>query len=206
MKQHLHITKTSDVMVIDYGLHFTRHQLDDYKTSLKALLKMFKDNIISSTPIATTASSDISGCHLIYRETSAQHFDQPDGHYKSLNNGKFNLKCVPHSGNSSLSPGGVTARTQTLVHAAESEGYALLDPYGNILNNIVTSEFGDDDDEAHHHHRHELTLLPFWNFTSKLSYLHGIGNECTHFCYSPHLWVTSWRHLRNALDRLVVNV
>lgn len=182
MKQHKQIADTSDIMVIDYGLHFLTDQIDssganemvEYESSLNALLNMFKD---------------APDCHLMYRETSAQHFDRDGGDF-SLQDSFKSQTCVPHWVNSSLLEG-LPERRKVLYKAAESQRYSVLDPYGNPM---FSSAFQKMD--------HELTFLPFWNFTAKLSYLHSTDLDCAHFCYTPHLWYTTWRHLRNALDRL----
>jgi hypothetical protein len=88
MKQHKQIADTSDIMVIDYGLHFLTDQIDssganemvEYESSLNALLNMFKD---------------APDCHLMYRETSAQHFDRDGGDF-SLQDSFKSQTCMPH--------------------------------------------------------------------------------------------------------------
>jgi hypothetical protein len=178
MEQHAKIAKISDIMVIDYGLHFLTDQTEEmveYESSLNAMLNMFKN---------------ASDCHLIYRETSAQHFDREGGDFSYKADSFKSKKCVPHWGNSSLLVG-VPARRKVLYNAARSQRYAVLDPYGKPLVSSVSKDM-----------EHELTFLPFWNFTAKLSYLHASDSDCAHFCYTPHLWYTTWRHIRNTLDRL----
>jgi len=235
MEQHQQIAERSDVMIIDYGLHFvsTSDSIKDnmigYEESLNALMRMFKNNITTTNTRSASAPSMISstggssiirGCHLMYRETFAQHFETEGGDYESH---AEKLNCVPHS--KPPPKGWLPERTKVLYRAAASQGFALLHPSGNDLleeqpasttttGSSVTTNGTTLEETNHrynrHGYRHELTLLPFWDFTAKLSYMHpgkGARSEkadCTHFCYSPHLWYPVWRHLRNALDGLVL--
>ena len=47
----------------------------------------------------------------------------------------------------------------------------------------------------------ELIILPYLNYTSVHHELHGLGNDCTHYCGSPFLYQPIWRSLRLAMDR-----
>ena len=60
MKQHKQIAEMSDLMIIDYGLHFLedekiKMEMVEYESSISALMKMLKE---------------VPDCHLVYRETS----------------------------------------------------------------------------------------------------------------------------------------
>ena len=216
MEQHKDVAETSDVMLIDYGLHYPLYKrgrqklpeylqsdADEYELSLRALMSMFRN---------------ISECHLMYRQTSAQHFDNPNHggeYFKSVTRGKTKEDtCTPHkqsvvdgtststnsnsNSNSTTTPleiGGVTVRKRaSLLHnAAVAEGFAILDPTGHSFEGLENN---------HENNTHNLTFVPFWDFSAKLFDQHPHGQDCTHFCYSPHLWYTTWRHVRNALDRL----
>eukprot|EP00521_Asterionellopsis_glacialis_P007668 CAMPEP_0195287782 /NCGR_PEP_ID=MMETSP0707-20130614/4704_1 /TAXON_ID=33640 /ORGANISM="Asterionellopsis glacialis, Strain CCMP134" /LENGTH=468 /DNA_ID=CAMNT_0040347569 /DNA_START=1589 /DNA_END=2995 /DNA_ORIENTATION=- len=177
--QHQKIVNSSDIMLIDYGLHFLMDEpkeKDEYRSSIKDLIKLMKN-----TP----------DCKIIYRETTAQHFDREgDGEFSWKDSAKTG-SCVPHYGNSSILLG-ITPRRKLLYEAAESQGYSVVDPRGNTLFSSNSSIPG-----------HEVAFIPFWNFTSKLSFLHANNTDCSHFCYTPHLWYSTWRHLRNVLERLV---
>ena len=86
-------------------------------------------------------------------------------------------------------------QTGILLAAAAANGLAVVDPAGTPLAGSPLRGGGAPDDAA-------VTLLPWWNFTAPLHYLHAHDRDCTHFCYAPHLWYTTWRHLRNAMERL----
>ena len=157
---------------------------------------------------------NISECHLMYRQTSAQHFDNPNHggeYFNTVTIGKTQEDtCAPHkqsavdgtstSTNSNstttlLGIGGFTVRKRaSLLHsAAVAEGFAILDPAGHPFEKLENN---------HENTTHNLTFVPFWDFSAKLFDQHPHGMDCTHFCYSPLLWYTTWRHVRNALDRL----
>eukprot|EP00555_Chaetoceros_dichaeta_P001150 CAMPEP_0198274284 /NCGR_PEP_ID=MMETSP1447-20131203/59778_1 /TAXON_ID=420782 /ORGANISM="Chaetoceros dichaeta, Strain CCMP1751" /LENGTH=93 /DNA_ID=CAMNT_0043968355 /DNA_START=224 /DNA_END=502 /DNA_ORIENTATION=- len=82
MEAHRMIAAKSDIMLINYGLHYRTGMEDEveFKSTIEALLLEFKTNI--------------TGCTLIYRETSAQHFDTHDSEYQFSSS-----KCVPHKNN-----------------------------------------------------------------------------------------------------------
>ena len=211
MDQHKRITEMSDVMIVDYGLHFLPMYggraaglyLPEYRDNLQFMMAMFKN---------TTHN-----CHLMFRETTAQHFDFPGGHF--IQTQKHKKTCVPHFSDETkfakdfYVTDGLPVRTWLLFRAAESQGFTVRDPIGNLLsapnatNQTTTSSEAGNSTSSHrgsgHNHNHEITFLPFHNFTSQLWYLHPHGKDCTHFCYSPHIWYPIWRHLRNALERLV---
>ena len=79
-----------------------------------------------------------------------------------------------------------------LNEAAKKQNCMLVNPYGESMNN--SSDDGD----------FEVTLVPFYDFTSMLHESHHAldDGDCTHFCYTPHIYYPVWRHLRIALDRL----
>jgi hypothetical protein len=87
MKQHKQIAEMSDLMIIDYGLHFLEDEKDstgtrqmvEYESSISALLKMLKE---------------VPDCHLIYRETSAQHFDRIGGDFSLAKTTFKSRTCV----------------------------------------------------------------------------------------------------------------
>jgi len=176
MIQHKQIVNSTDLMVIDYGLHYLSDEgeFSEYEKTLNGLMEVVKD---------------APGCHLVYRETSAQHFDNQGGDFSRFDLAKSN-RCVPHEGSSSLLRG-LPERSQVLLRAARSQNYTVSDPYGSpMVSSPPQSKEG------------ELTFLPFWNYTSKFAFLHGFSGDCTHFCYTPHFWYMTWRDLRNTLDRL----
>jgi hypothetical protein len=184
MIQHKKIVNISDIMVIDYGLHYLPDgpgQYEEYFNTLIGLMELGKD---------------APNCHIIYRETSAQHFDRSGGGY-SLYDPPTSKQCIPHYGNYSEYDG----RINIIFKAARSQNYSIVDPAGNSL--LSSSSHNTSRRARKVVVVGELNFLPFWNFTSKLSFLHPSNDDCTHFCYTPDLWYTTWRNLRNTLDRLM---
>jgi len=180
MEAHKMIAAKSDIMLINYGLHYKTGMEEnvEFKSTLEALLLEFKTNIID--------------CTLIYRETSAQHFDSHDGEY-----GGPSTKCMPHKSNISLQPGWHWRRN-ILQEAAASQNFSVVDPYG-MLYHYNTEQVSQMTME------NKVILLPFHNFSSKLYDLHGNEQDCTHFCYTPHTWYPLWRHFRIAMDHIIFN-
>jgi hypothetical protein len=178
MIQHKKIVNISDIMVIDYGLHYLPDEPGGYTEYFDTLIGLME------------LGKDAPNCHLIYRESSAQHFDRPGGGFSWYDRPK-SKQCIPHYGNHSE----YDVRNNIIFNAARSQNYSIVSPDGNSLlssssrRKVVVGE---------------LNFLPFWNFTSKLSFLHASNDDCSHFCYTPDLWITTWRNLRNTLDRLMM--
>jgi len=170
-----HIAKNNDIVVFDHGLHWYPNEMYDYHFSMLQLLKGYKK---------TMKSNEKNKKLLAWRETSAQHFPTPTGDYHG---GQWNFKsCFPI--NDGFIPNR-PFRTAMMLDAAEMAGFHVVDgtkPY---------SEWGH-----HSHNRSELMLLPFYDLTKIIHYLHG--NECTHYCHNPHMWQTIWRTLRLSIDRV----
>ena len=134
----------------------------------------------------------VPDCYLMLRETSAPHFDSADGEFRDDLRSE---KCVPHWGNYSF-PQGLPGRTNLLLNAAEAQSYSVIHPCGFSILSSPSQNISNN----------ELTLIPFYNFSAKLPFLHPNVEsfpDCTHFCYTPHLWPPIWRYIRNALDRRV---
>jgi len=162
MEQHKKIGESSDVVMINYGLHYTSGQNAKFNESLEALFKTFYN----------------SDSLLMYRETGAQHFDTIGGEYTT---DKSKQKCVPMIGRSEW-------RAKSFEDAANRTGFSVVDSFQNRRKSADPKR------------KREVAFLPFWNFTSKLHSVKGSDADCTHFCYTPHLWNSMWRHIRIALD------
>jgi len=214
MEQHRTIALESDLMIVSYALHYNSDDKDEIKKELGdsygALLGMFRNNQTLS-----------ESCKLIFRETSAQHFPENGGEYTP--NGhtrvKAEKKCFQ------LERPDITWRRQALHKAANTQDYDIVDSYGNSIpihldgsyvlpprRNTTQQHTATSHTEAHRADRNRsrtrgrhrtVTILPFYNFTSRLHDLHNTNDsDCTHFCYTPHLWSPLWRHLRIAMDRM----
>ena len=174
MVQHKKIAESNDVVVINYGLHFlpVKEEVDEFRQSLESLLKAFKD----------------SESLLMYRESSAQHFDTDGGEWMpnltpATEDGS--LKCVPIKETSDQ----IKWRTKIFKDVvANSNGFSITDSF-------------QSEEEARGGDGHkEVAFLPYFDWTSKLLSLKN-GVDCTHFCYTPHIYSSMWRHMRIALDR-----
>lgn len=161
-----HIMDTSDIVIFYFGLHWTPLEEGDFGHAMTNFLK---------------AANGKNVTVLAWRETSAQHFDAPGGHY-GLERGTAD-KCVPIDANNS---NGRNFRWPSMQQAAHDAGL--------IWKNPLDANFGDDGDN-----RNELIVLPFRNYTAPLHYLHP--GECTHYCHTPYLWLPIWQALRIAMDR-----
>jgi hypothetical protein len=122
---------------------------------------------------------------VAWRETSAQHFATPRGYWKPEN--LVNQShCVPHEKETGGFQLPIMARAcdranMTLLNAFREDFFAGMLPV----------------------HDNEIILLPFYNFSRELHYNHP--SECTHYCSTPYLWLSTWRGLRLALERLLTN-
>jgi hypothetical protein len=118
---------------------------------------------------------------LAWRETSAQHMDSPGGHYGWK---KASKECVP-------------------IKAGEEKGYRMpimqqaAHGAGLKWKNTLDKDFSNQ-----HLESNELIFLPFRDYTVPLHYLHP--NECTHYCYTPYLWLSLWKSVRIAMDRAIL--
>mmetsp|Transcript_6299 Transcript_6299/g.7982 ORF Transcript_6299/g.7982 Transcript_6299/m.7982 type:complete len:289 (-) Transcript_6299:532-1398(-) len=174
MVQHKAIAKSNDVAMINYGVHFlgnVAEQMDEFEQSLELLLKAFHD----------------SGSLLMYRETSAQHYDMDGGEWNSRLSKQQQdgtLKCVPINGTSDI----IKWRTKMFRNVANRTGTSIVHSFQSQegLTNANSS--------------YEVAFLPFFDWTAKLITLKS-GVDCTHFCYTPHIYSSIWRHIRIALDR-----
>ena len=117
---------------------------------------------------------------VLFRETSAQHFDIANGMYK-IGISVRSKKCTALEWTDM-----VGIRDRTVETAARHAGYDIVTMVNATLR------------------KGTMTMLPFHNFTAALHGSHPydeeIGGECTHFCTTPLLWIPLWRTLRIAMD------
>ena len=126
---------------------------------------------------------DNSECLLMYRETAAQHFDSNGGEYEQwMHEDWKNITCRPIRGTI------MKWRTKIFESAAGEGGYSIVDSFQPM-------QAGAQDKKK------EVAFLPFFDYSSKMLSLRD-GTDCTHFCYTPHLWYPIWRHMRIAIDKL----
>lgn len=179
MQEHRTIAAMSDIMLINYGVHYVPKDFKDFKSSLEALFLEFKTNV--------------TDCTLIYRETSAQHFNNVGGEFNT-NLNLQNHSCVPHT--NTTYENGWRPRRNIFHQAAMSQNFSVVDAYGNVQQlNTNRIHLGKNENE--------VIFLPFYNFSAELHDMHSRnGRDCTHFCYTPFTWYPIWRQLRIAIDRI----
>jgi hypothetical protein len=155
MKEVNEIVKSNDILIFDHGLHYG-----------VASGREFVDHM---TELVKTAVGVGHLKLLAWRETSAQHYDTPGGHFIP---DKPTDYCVP-------------------MREEDFEGGNRLgEMMRDVLNRTGTGS-------------HQLTILPFREYTSQLHALHtGTENDCSHFCSTPSLWLQLWRTLRIAFDSI----
>ena len=218
------------ILIVNYGLHWGanyhgRHQepphTDDNSYSgvtnpdhppnphhLEGALAEFLQDL---------ADNNVDSNHqsrVFLRETSAQHFDAPEGDFSFVKRtgsvkerrqstttiARSNLlqrdpwQCVPHHSDS----GDVNNNTtigwrQTVLHRAAHRANYTLHVAGQSPSQPSLRQTT----------RH-VTVLPFADFTKPLYGLHpyeqgGKGGDCTHYCSSPYLYMPLWRSIRLAL-------
>ena len=167
------INQVGGILWFNFGLHDSgkKRVLTKLESNMKSFFATLKANSTFSL--------------IVFRETTAQHFDTPSGLSHFLpHRSEF---CTPLEWN-----GEVGLRDQAVRNAAMAVGYELVSP----------SESCFDD-------KNKMVVLPFHNYTAELHAGHPIDRgiyknitkgECTHFCSTPLLWVPLWRTLRIALD------
>jgi len=184
MEEYMALAKSHDVLMINYGLHFLPSKRE--KPKLQQSLEAFLEKLVVN---ATRTSGGTATAHVLYRETSAQHFDNDGGEYQKRKRKRAKSKlCRPLSKTDMLA----RWRQGVFLEAANRTGVFVVKALHRKL-------------DKHHAPKPEVAFLPFWDFTSNLYDLHN-GEDCTHYCYTPHTFYPLWRHIRIALDNVVDNV
>lgn len=171
----------TDVLVVNYGLHWVlgthrvSFQPDTFRVKLRKCLAYWSN--FTSFPRL-----------VVFRESSAQHFDSNGGEYW-LRRNKSDA-CVPLQHQHWNESENLGWREELVRRVVQNQGYKLL-----TANESLSSQpdYG----------RREIILAPFLHYTAKLEFMHAnptVG-DCTHYCYSPYLWWPFWRSLRMAMDR-----
>lgn len=176
------LNQAGGILLFNFGLHDgATRQLDQLESGM--------------TSFFTTLQANATYSLILFRETTAQHYDTPGGLWHiQPHRGLF---CTPLEWTHE-----VGKRDQAVRNAALAVGYDLVPPTAATFRN-------NNDDERHHHNNNQIVVLPFHNFTAKLHachpHDHGDYNnitrgECTHFCSTPLLWIPLWRTLRIAME------
>jgi hypothetical protein len=157
-----HVISSSDIVVFDHGLHWKPFEKQLFLEDMKDYLVAYKDTNLTL---------------VAWRETSAQHFDSPGGHYGV---GKKSTECVPIIE-------GQQGHHEPLMRQATSAA-------GLMWKSVLDANFSYQKWQPN-----ELVFFPYRDYTVPLYYLHP--DECTHFCHTPFVWLPIWRSLRVAMDR-----
>ena len=150
------------VLWFNVGLH------DHEMTQLKSFFATIKANATFSL--------------VLFRETTAQHFDLPGGMYSYDDHNSNN--CTPLEWTKE-----VGYRDRVVRDAALEAGYEVSSPTNASLGKLV--------------------MLSYHNFTVPLHNIHPTNHgafnndtygECTHYCSTPFLWMPLWRTIRISMD------
>ena len=167
------INQDGGILWFNFGLHDFQQDWPQFQTLMTSFFATLQENATYSL--------------LLFCETTAQHFDIPNGMYSY--HGHRSQTCTPLEWTDT-----VGKRDRTVLAAAQAAGYHIVSP-----NNVSLGKL-------------QLVSMPYHNFTAQLHDSHpsvqdsnslfhndSVG-ECTHYCSSPLLWVPLWRTLRIALD------
>lgn len=179
------IMHTTDVLVFNFGLHYTLEMRDTFDEKMGRFFDILRHYNHGNFTL------------LAYRESTAQHFDSPDGDYYYQRNPNT-TQCLPIRGGPN-----VGWREPIVKERATNAGFRVIRIDGPSImalprehpQNIMTPA------------PPEMVVLPFFNFTVPHHDLHPIEAgrngepDCTHFCSTPYLWLPVWRSLRLALER-----
>jgi hypothetical protein len=185
MEEVQYVFNTSDIVVFDFGLHYIPSwHLDLFKSTMQRVLDV---SVARNRRVLSNSNSGDNGDRphlLIWRETSAQHFNLPGGHFEpGVANG-----CVPITTTSNVTD---DIRLSVLQEIATLQNYSTW-------HGLETS---DDNNNT----KPSLLYIPYRAFTSGLVHLHNPDNpeDCTHFCHTPYLWLPIWHHLKNGLQKYI---
>jgi hypothetical protein len=180
------IINTTDVLVFNIGVHFILDLRSHFEKAMRVLFQTLQEHDYGNFTL------------LAYRESTAQHFDSPDGDYYTQRNPNT-TRCIPMRGGPNVGWREPIVRTTAL-----DAGFRLIraDEHYTVLGTPPRKENDRSNGPVP-----EMAILPFFNFTVPHHDLHPIeaGKEgqpdCTHFCSTPYLWLPVWRSLRLALER-----
>jgi hypothetical protein len=168
------IVNHSDVILFDHGLHYTPKEM-----------RQFKNDMLQFTWSMIDEGPQIP---MIWRETSAQHFNQSDGYYLDYDTYNNTKQCVPFN---------ITEYPQRHHHDVMRHVYNNSKPIQSKIDN--TTSFSNVDRRSK-----LLRMIPFREYTSHFHDLHPRG-DCTHFCYLPSFWLYLWRTLRLELEQVALD-
>jgi hypothetical protein len=186
MEEVIHVFRTSDIVVFDFGLHFMpAYDMKKFQRVMRRMVDVSdkeKRNRRKRQKSATAADTQHRPHLLVWRETSAQHFNGTGGHYGP--GVKDSATCVP------------------VVDQLEGVRLPVLQQLTSIAD--ITNWNSTD----------TILFIPYRNFTLGLLHLHNTdnlvgkdrGQDCSHFCHTPYVWQPIWYHLQLGMKKYVAQL
>jgi GDSL/SGNH-like Acyl-Esterase family found in Pmr5 and Cas1p len=188
-EEELEVATSADILILNLGLHWA------WNGRMPETGRMhYRKSVADFLHFLKTTTNTTSSKLLIWRETSAQHFDADGGDWGLRTNTSSN-QCVPIQNYTTAAAAWRESRVQA---AAKAQGYRVVSAMDTHYVGPTRSqeeEVNDDPGST----KPELVILPWWNFTAQLHMMHP-AMECTHYCYSPFLYLPLWKGLRLAMD------
>lgn len=168
--------------VVNIGMHYNQRDGTNYKKELEPFLRYFLD------------FADKRNDLVIFRETTAQHFESKDGLFRSIptvlrdvkvtDPNKYDpektLQRVYRDHSSDPAAEGVVK----VPHATECR--PMKDYYPQDWRNRVAREVIKEMDP-----QGLIKIADFYRITAGRHDFH-LPNECTHYCHGPMLWLPLW--------------
>lgn len=196
-----HVMERSDVLVFDHSLHYTIDQDKIFSSEMTQLLQILyqKKNITSmlaSREPAVVKRPNV----IIWREPVSQHYDTLTGDYATVSrNAPVNCTEHPYLRSNSVHPPDKLSLYQVnMMRITQQMGLGTV----NAGNMNSSSSIGKGDGMPS---GSPLFVLPLTQYTRPIHYLHPGGNDCTHICYTPLLWMPVWRSLRRVVENAALS-
>jgi hypothetical protein len=168
------IVMNNDIIMFDHGLHYGVISDPCFADQMVSLLETYIQYFNQYHNAAL----------LIWRETSAQHFNNSmDGYFIP---GVADTTCAP---------------PVTINHDEEGDNTdynnSNADTNTNRIMKMMQGILQKDPKIAS-----KLKIIPFYEYTKQLYDLH-VDGDCSHFCSSPALFLPLYRLLRNAMENVL---
>ena len=178
------VAKYSNFIVFDHSLHYMAHDSRSYKEEMSAVITKYLFSSESQVKL------------LFYRETIAQHFNNTAGGGDFISHADLERQCIPLQHNRTEN-----YRTQWIRDAAiNATGRTITELFKG---KSTASKTSVPPKTALPLKPKDFVFLPFYDLTRRLLLLKG--NECTHPCHIPGMWIPTFRNLRIAMDQLEIS-
>jgi hypothetical protein len=207
----------TNVLFFNFGLHWNPPRKYIYPKKIRLVLNMVNQYSMDKLPL------------LLYRETTAQHFDAPVGEWPRKPENFTGWTCVPHH----FHPGHKWEtyaprlwRELEMQQAALELGFQLhmADPGWNMVQPLPFPALLNMTNDNTYHDTNNTFLNKSASMDVLGQNLIGIANstageivilpfydftsklynlhphECSHYCSTPFLWMPLWRSFRVAMD------